>query len=92
VEKLIASINPTQLSVILRVGLALTTQMGSFPVQLAKVVLRQVHDGVSQIGREGLGLSEILESSKGTHEGVLGQILGQVSVPCEEVSEPNDVR
>jgi hypothetical protein len=40
VEKLIASVNPTQLSVILSVDFALTTQMESFPVQLAEVVFR----------------------------------------------------
>jgi hypothetical protein len=46
---------------------------------------------VPQIGSEGLGTSEILESSEGPHEGVLGQILGQVPIPGEEVSESNDV-
>jgi hypothetical protein len=51
------------------------------------VPLAEVHDCLPEIGAEGLGPSEIAEPSRNAHEGVLGEILGQVTIPGKEEGE-----
>jgi hypothetical protein len=90
-EKLVASVYPTQEDVLLRVGSALSLRMGSFPLLPTEVILGQVHDRTPQIRGECFWSSEVVEAPEGPHERVLRKVLGHVPVPGQEISEPNGV-
>jgi len=90
-KKLIARVHSTELIVFLGVGAALATRKESFSLQATEMVSGQVHDGSPQIEEEGFRTSKLLEPSEQPHEGVLGQIFGQMPVPGQQIGELNRI-
>jgi hypothetical protein len=91
VKKLILSVYPAKLAVVLSFSAPPATREGSLPLQPTEVVFRQVDDRALQVEAERFWVSKILEPPEQSHKGVLSEIFGQVSVPGKQIGELNGI-
>jgi hypothetical protein len=52
----------------------------------------QVDDGPAQVRPEALRVTQVAEPTAQPHKGFLGQVLGLVVVPRQEIGEPDGTR